>query len=457
MSLDRSVRPPAGPPRRVSLPRLELFSMDNGMECQVGRRPGIPEVAVRLVLEAGAGAEAPERSGLAALASRLLRSGGDGLDVMEVARWQDRLGTGFSATAGYGVATVSMHFLPEVLSDALDFLVHVVRRPDFPEDEVTRLRDERLDEIARENDHPALVATRAFARELYQEGLYGRPIRGSKETVEGLTREDIVSFHNSRYGPVGAWLTASGDVDPDHFQAEVEARFGSWSGGEARVPAPVSPHPTGTGPLVVHRPGSAQAELRVGTVGVPYGTEDHHAIVVANAILGGMFNSRINLNLREEKGWTYGARSDFRFRRGAGPFVVRTAVETGVAGDAFQEILSEIRRMREEQVTGDELRLAKNSLTRSLPLRFETAPQIVSRASHMRTFDLPSDYWESYAQDIEAVTPEAVREVCRTYLDSERLTLLAVTDAEVAESSFSGFESVTVRSWGAPAGGDGVH
>jgi len=214
------------------------------------------------------------------------------------------------------------------------------------------------------------------------------------------------------------------------------------------VPAPfvpLAPPPPEGRAILIDRPDSAQAEVRVGTVGVPYGTPDHHAIILANAVLGGLFNSRINMNLREDKGWTYGARTSFRFRRGAGPFVARTAVETGVTGPAFQEILAEIERMRVDLVSDEELELARHALTLSLPLQFETAAQITRKVSRQRIYGLPEDYWETFRARLEAVTAEQVREACRSYLDPDRLVLLAVADAKTATPAMEALGGVRVR------------
>ncbi|MGH7541520.1 MAG: M16 family metallopeptidase, partial [Gemmatimonadota bacterium] len=223
-----------------------------------------------------------------------------------------------------------------------------------------------------------------------------------------------------------------GDVRAEALAAGLARHFGGWEGGSPRSPRPPVPERplAGARTILIDRPGSAQAELRIGTIGAPYDSEDHHAIVMANAILGGLFNSRINMNLREDKGWTYGARSGFRFRRGAGPFVVRTAVETRVTADALREMLDETARMREEPPNADEMRLAANALTLSLPRQFETASQVTRRVARQFIYDLPPDYWERYREHIEAVTPEQVREICRTYLAEDRLVLLAVADAD---------------------------
>jgi len=406
----------------------------------------VPEVSLRLILEAGAVGEPARHAGLAALTARLLTEGTSDRDAIEVARWLDRLGIGFHASAGHAVGVLSIHTLTDVFEEALEFLAAVARSPTFPDHEVDRVRQERLDEIAREIDEPAVVANHALIATLFGEGLYGRPVRGTHASVSAIEPDDIRAFHAARYRPGGGSLYVCGDVDDDRVRDGVERWLGHWQGEARRPDAPVTPPAPEPSVLLIDRPGSAQAEVRVGAIGVPYGTPDHHAIVLANALLGGLFNSRINMNLREDKGWTYGARSSFRFRRGAGPFVVQTAVETGVTTDAIEEILMEIERMRNDLVTGDELDMAKHALALSLPLQFETPEQITARVSRQAIYDLGDDYWESYGARLEAVTAEDVREACRTYLARERLTLLAVTDAGAVAGTLSRLGPVERRS-----------
>ncbi|WP_419163295.1 M16 family metallopeptidase [Candidatus Palauibacter sp.] len=446
MTPDRTTRPAPAAPRPLALPGFERHRLPNGLRLEFAERRDIPEVSLRLVLENGAGAEPPSRAGLAELTARLLTAGTPNRDAMDVARWLDRLGAGYHATAGYSVGTVSMHFLTEVFEEALDFLAATVLDSDFPEREVDRLRAERLDEIERQGDDPATVANLATIAELYGDGLYGRSMAGTSDTVAEISRDAVREFHEARFRPSESLLIVCGDVAPERLGPAVEARFGAWSGHAARVEPPPPPSAPESEVILIDRPGSPQTEIRVATIGVPYGTGDHHAIIVANAILGGLFNSRINLNLREDKGWTYGARTGFRFRRGAGPFVARTAVETARTGPAFEEILREIEAMCTQQVTPEEMKLARNALTLSLPLQFETAAQICGKVSRQRIFDLPDDYWETYRGRIDAVTPDQVREVCRKYLDRDRLTLLAVGDAAAAGPTLGGLGAVDVRS-----------
>jgi predicted Zn-dependent peptidase len=413
----------------------------------VAVREAVPEVSLRLVLEAGASADPTGYGGLAELTARLLTEGAGTRDAVEMARWLDRLGAGFEASVSYDTAVLSMHLLSDVLDEALEFLSSATRDPRFDDDEFERVKAERLDEIARERDEPAIVADQALIAAIYGADLYGRPVRGTHESVGGLSVDAVRDFHSDRFAPGGALLIVCGDVRLDALAKGLERHFGGWSGACARDLPPAVPDVPVEGPgvILIDRPDSPQAELRVGTIGVPYGTDDHYSIIVANAILGGLFNSRINMNLREDKGWTYGARSNFRFRRGAGPFVARTAVETGATAPALREVLDEIDRMRKEPPDEDELLLAKHALTLSLPLQFETASQIARRVSTQLIYDLPGDYWERYRERIEAVTGDQVRRVCQTYLTDDRLVLLAVTDAAKVEDEVASLGPVQRR------------
>jgi len=446
MKVDRSRRPAPGDPRPLRLPTFATSTLRSGLGVEFAARASIPEVSLRLVLEAGACHESPRQRGLSALTARLLTEGTEDRDALSMARWLDRLGASYDASAGYGTCTISMHFLSEVLEDALEFLAATIARPAFPQADFDRIRDERLDQIERQRDDPATVADLALIHELYGEDLYGRPIAGTRASVSSIDGADVASFHAARYGGEGALLIVCGAVEEARLLDATAAHLAPWTGAADRGASPRAPEPGGGEVILIDRPDSPQAEIRVATVGVPYGTADHHAIIVANAILGGLFNSRINMNLREDKGWTYGARTSFGFRRGPGPFVARTAVETGVTADAFGEILGEIEKMRNETVTREELDLAQHALTLSLPLQFEGAAQITAKVARQRIYDLPGDYWEVYRDRIEAVTPDQVQEVCRRYLGPERLTLLAVTDAATVRDGLERFGTLEVRS-----------
>jgi zinc protease len=407
----------------------------------------LPEVSIRLILEAGSAGEAAELGGVAELTGRLLSEGSGERSALEMAAWLDHLGAAFSATVGYDVASLAMHFLSDVTEGALDYLSSVVREPSFEREEVSRVRQERLDEIERQRDEPGLIADHRLIRDLYGSHPYGRPAAGERGSVAKLDAKAVRAFHGAQYRPKGAVLIACGAIEASRFKDAVESRFGDWTGdltGGGSPPA--QPKAPPAGPILVDRPHSAQAEIRVGRIGLPFGGPDFFAAILANAILGGLFNSRINMNLREDKGWTYGARSSFRFRREAGPFVVSTAVESGATAGAFQEILAETRSLVERPPEDEELRLAKNALTLSLPRQFETPSLVARKVATQEIYGLPDDYWETYVDRLEAVGREDVVEFAGSQLVPEAMTLLAVAAAAEVAPALEGLGRVRVES-----------
>ncbi len=448
-TLDRSTPPEAGELRPLTLPELARIELGSGLRLLVAEDHQLPEVSMRLVLEAGATCEPSGLEGAAEITGRLLTEGADGRDAREVATWLDRLGAGFSVSAGYDVTILSLHLLRDVLDGALDFLAAVVRRPSFEEAEVERVLGERLDEIDRDLDRPEVLADHALIGALYARHRYGIPAAGTRDTVEALGRPAVADFHARHFGPRGATLVVCGDVEAGALLEAVETRFGDWSGGEGRVPVvPLDTAATVPGAVVlVDRPASAQAEIRLGAVGASYSDAAFFELLVGNAILGGLFNSRVNMNLREERGWTYGARTAFHFRRAAGPFVGQTAVETGVAAEALSEFVRETAGLLAEPPLPEEMELARNSLVLSLPRQFETASQVSSKLATQAVYDLPEEYWETYRQRVEGVSADGVLEAMRAHLDPAEMAYIVVGDGQELETPLAErFGRVEMRS-----------
>jgi zinc protease len=405
----------------------------------------LPEVSLALVLSAGADSAGPERAGLASLVAKVLPEGAGEKNAREMATWLDGLGVHLGIAAGYDSMILRLHTLSEQLAPALDVLVTVATEPGFLDAEVDRCRGERLDAIRRSRDEPAEVAADVLAELLYGAHPYGRLTRGRADTVERLARQDLVDFHQHRFSPQAATLVACGDL-PDGFGDLVAARFASWQGGEvdARPPAAVTEIPQ-PGISLVDRPGSGQSEIRIGGIGLRRGDPAEPAARVTNAILGGLFNSRLNMNLREDKGWTYGARSSLSLRRANGPVILRAAVETKVTGAAVQEMLQEAQRMRDTLPTAGEMRTAAGALTRSLPLRFETNGQIADTIAEQVIYGLPDDYWTTFSPRIASVSRQQVRETACRLLDPGGLAVLVVGDAGSVSSGLQDLGSVTRR------------
>jgi zinc protease len=313
----------------------------------------------------------------------------------------------------------------------LRLLAEVVLTPAFPDREVRRLRDERLAELLEIRAEPRALADEMLEAFIYPAGSrYTMPEGGSTHTVEGLSRDQVVSFHASHFHSRATTIIIAGHVAAAAAFREAEAAFSSVPTSPAsqesvsRITAPAR------GVHVIHRPDAPQTELRLGHLGVPRLSEDYFSIVLMNAILGGLFNSRINLNLRERHAFTYGASSAFEWRRDAGPFVISTAVATDVTSRAIREILSETDQMRSGPPAADELSLAASYLDGVFPIRFETTEAIASALASLKTFRLPDHYYDSYRARIRDVSADDVARVARRYLHPDELQVVAVGDAE---------------------------
>jgi len=409
------------------------------------RRGRLPETTLSLVVPAGADSTGADHAGLASLVAKVLPEGAAGRNAREMAVWLDGLGVHFGVVVGYDSMVLGVHTLSEQLEPALDALSAVALEPDFLDAEVDRCRGERLDAIRRLRDEPADVAADVLAELLYGDHPYGRLARGRVGTVERLGRADLVEFHRRRFSPRGATLVACGDL-PDDFEDIVAARFGDWHGVEVDGRPPATARETSNpGIVLVDRPGSGQSEIRIGGIGLRRGDPDEPAARVTNAILGGLFNSRLNMNLREDKGWTYGARSTLALRRSSGPLTLRAAVETPVTGGAVREMLGEARRMGDSLPSNSEMRTSSGALTRSLPLRFETNGQIAGTLVEQVVYGLPDDYWTTFSTRIEGVSGHRVQDLASRLLDSGRLAILVVGDAEAVLPDLENLGPVTVR------------
>lgn len=450
---DRTVPPPAGEPPRLVSPQWLSRRLANGLRIEISTRTRTPDVALRLVVEAGAGTTPSEASGLAMLAGGLLVEGAGGRSSSEMAEWLDTMGAAFGCLTSYDDAVLSMHTLSDQFSGALEFLATVARVPNFEPHDVKRVRELRLDRIRRRQDDPAEIASTHLAEAVYGAHPYGVPLTGTLETVARLGTRELESFWTERVRPTAATLVICGDIDPAQAFHDIERQFGDWSGPETTVESvpPIAGRPDRSGEiLLVDRSASRQTELRVAGIGLARGASDEIPVLMMNAILGGLFNSRINLNLREDKGWTYGARTMFVRRRAAGPFVLRTAVDTDVTTRAYEQIRREFKAMRESQPTDEELSFAANALTLSLPLQFETVGQIAGRRVETVTYGLPDDYWEKFPEAVRAVTAEQVTAAARRYLDPAGLVLLAVGDVARFADELSSLGTVQVLPAGVP-------
>ncbi len=430
-ALDRSAPPAPGALRPFHFPPVHRRTLGNGMELVAVEARNFPVVTFSLMLPTSGVDEEPERAGLAALTGDLLDSGAAGRSGAEIAEELEELGVLEDSSVSWDATHVGFTALRSRLEPAVRILADLVRRPDFPGAEVDRLRAERLAAIAQRRANPSLLANETAMRFVFAPGSpYARPLGGTAATVEGLTRQDVLAFHAARYLPAGAAVLVAGDVGPDEAAELAERFFGDWVGAPpAALPPEVRRREDAPRVVLVDRPGSVQSELRVAQVGISRTHPDYFPVTVMNHVLGGAFASRLNLNLRERNGYTYGVSSGFTTRRAPGPFTVGTAVEASATVAALREIFREVEGLREAPVTPEELDDTRSYLAGVFPLRMETTAGIASRLTQLAVYGLPDDYFEHYRDRILAVSAEEVQRVAREHLRPEEATVVVVGDA----------------------------
>jgi zinc protease len=423
-------RPDPTAPRDYHFPRFERATLDNGLRLVVAPVSKLPIVTVLAVVEAGATAEPAGKQGVAALTAQLLLEGAAGLDGAALADRFERIGASVESSADWDIAGVSLTALTAQLPEAMSLVRDLLREPTFPEREVVRLKEERLAELLQQQAEPRGLADEQFARAVYSaDARYSTPDAGDPSSVRGLTRDDVLAFYQRRFRPGGTTLVFAGDVTMAQARALTESLFGDWAGsGPAPSGEEVDRAQRGALTRVIAKADAPQSELRVGHAGLPRHTPDYFDVMVMNAILGGLFSSRINLNLREAHGYTYGAFSAFEWRRGTGPFVVSTAVKSDVTADAVKEILLEIDRMRTEEIGEDELTLATSYLDGVFPIRYETTSAIASALANLVIHELPEDYYDRYRERVRAVTTAGVLRAAQRHLHPDELRVVVVGD-----------------------------
>jgi zinc protease len=408
----------------------------------------LPIATVVALVDAGAVCDNRGHEGIAQLTAELLLEGTLTSDGAELVERFERLGASVDASTDWDGAAVRLTALREHLGPAVTLLGEVLRSPAFPSREVERLKAERLAERLQLTAEPRGLADEMFTRILYEPASrYAQPEGGSEKSVSSITRTDVQRFYESRYRPGSVTLIIAGDISGADAQRLADAAFGDWTGA-ALDPVKVSDAPArATRALhIVDKPDAQQSELRLGNVWLPRSHPDYHSSVVMNAVLGGLFSSRINLNLREKHGYTYGAFSHLDWRRQAGPLIVSTAVQSEATAPAAREAIAEIERMRQERITDDELTLATSYLGGVFPIRYETTDAIAGALATLVRYGLPDDFYDTYRDHVRAVSTADVLRVAQAHLDPAAMQMLVVGDLESVQGSLAdlGFGPRTV-------------
>ena len=432
--IDRSRLPALGPEPEFALPEIRRHSRPNGSSVWTVEHHAVPLITVFVLLPLGAASDPPERPGLAAMTGDLLDEGSGSLNALEVHEALARIGAQLNTEVGSDATLLELTVLERHAARGLELLADMVLRPRLEQRDFDRVRDLRLNRLLQLRDSPSALADRVFAELLFRGHPYGHLPIGTEGSLRALTLREVMAFHARGYRPDIATIVAVGDAPHERLAELVDVAFGNWqppAEGSASSALPMAPPAGAARVAIVHRSGAAQSELRIGHVGPARATPDYHALLVLNMILGGQFVSRINMNLREDKGYTYGARTIFDFRRAPGPFVLHASVQSEATADAVREAIGELRAIRgEKPVTRAELETGRAALTRGYPRNFETADQVGRAAVQLALYELPDDYFTTFVPKVRALTESDITGAAATYLDPSRLLTVIVGDRE---------------------------
>jgi zinc protease len=436
---DRSKPPALGAPPELHLPGIEKRTLSNRLPVWIVAQHKVPVVHVELALRAGSEADPPQKFGLASLTADMLDEGAGSRSALEIADTIDYLGAELDTSSSSDASYVDLHVPVARLADALPVMADVIARPTFPDAELKRVREERLTSLVEAADDPEQLIQFAFPRLVYGTHRYGTLSIGTAASLRGFTRTDLVSFHASGYRPEQATLVVTGDVTAAAVVPMLESTLGQWKpAATAATPALTNPQQLASRRVyLIDKPGAAQSQIRVGWVGVPRSTPDYFALRVLNTILGGAFTSRLNQNLRETHGYAYGASSLFDTRHSAGPFFAAAGVQTDKTAEALKEFFNELTRIH-EPVPTDEIEKAKHYLSLLLPRNFETTRATANALAQVAVYDLPRDFYETYAQRVRAVTAADVKRAADKYIQPAKFAVVIVGDRKIVEPGVRG-------------------
>jgi len=444
---DRSRPPALGPAARLTLPDIQKRTLSNGLPVWVVESHEVPLVQVSLVVHAGSADDPAGEFGLASLTAAMLDEGAGTRSALEVADAAEFLGANLSTTSSFDASAVRLNVPARQLEQALPIMADVALRPTFPEAELERLRQERLTALLQARDDGAAVVGPAFARVVFgATHRYGTGAMGTTATLKSFTPAQLRAFHAAMYRPGNATLIVAGDVTAAGAMPLLERAFGGWTAATParKTPVPAAPQLTARHVSIVDIPGSEQSQIRIGWVGVPRSTPDYFALQVLNTVLGGSFTSRLNQNLREEHGYSYGASSRFDMRLSAGPFTAGAGVQTDKTAESLQEFFKELAAIG-TPIGDDELAKAKNYLALGFPGDFETIGDLAGRLEELAVYRLPDQYYAEYIANIRAITAAAVQKAAATYIQPGKFAVVVVGDRQKIEPGIRALNLGPVR------------
>jgi zinc protease len=443
---DRSKPPELGPPPSLTLPAMQKATLSNGIPVIVMEKHGVPIVQINLTLRAGSALESEEKIGLASLTAAMLKEGAAGKSSLELADAIDYLGASISTGAGVHTTGVSLHTTLSKFDKAFDLFAEIILQPTFPANELERLRKERLTSLVQMYDQPTAIAAVAAAKLIFgKDHAYGRGTMGTEKTIRGISLDDVKMFYEKHYCAANAAFVVVGDIKTADVVSTLEKTFGRWRKGDpTAIKVPVAKQVKGRTIYLIDKPDAPQSVVRICRIGVDRTTPDYFPITVMNTILGGSFSSRLNNNLREKHGYTYGAGSGFDMRPAPGSFTASSSVQTAVTDKAMTEFMSELKGIR-EPVSDPELIRAKNYVALGYPGDFGTVSEIASQLENMMLYNLPDNYFNNYIGNVLAVTKSDVERVANKYVDPENIAIIIVGDRKNIEKGLQGLQLGKVK------------
>ena len=447
----QTVKPPdAGPLRPYVFPKVEQFQLDNGLKVILVEKHTLPMVEGRLIIDAGAMREPAPKNGLASLTGRLLSEGTTDMSGAEIARQMDALGAQFTTGASFSASIEDVVALKTAFPQALTLAAKTVMAPNFPATEFIRVKNQALAAYQQSHARTAGLAGDAFIRAVFDSTApFSRPPSGTLATIGALTRDDVVNWHRTMYAPGAGTLLLVGDITPAEARTVAQQAFGSWKGTRAATGPVANPihQSTGTRVILVDRPGSVQSTIVLGQAGFQATDPDYLSMLALNHVIGGAVSSRLNTNLREKHGYTYGIFSGLDLRPGAGAFQMSSEVRTNATDSALVEAVGEYRRIVSEPVPAAELQGAVNNLVSGFPNAVQSVQGLTGRIQNLIYWGLPVDFYSTYRERLAAVTPDDVRRVAASKLTPDNIVVVVAGDLSKIEAPIRARNFGTVEVW----------
>lgn len=425
--LDRSVPPKAGKPRDINFPEFFETKTNNGITVIVIEDKRLPLITTRFVFRSGSYLDyfsGENKSGLASVTSELLTKGTTKRNATQIAEDVDYLGASLSSGCDYNASYVSSYTLKKYSDNIFGIISDVILNPSFAEEEIKRSEEQRINSLLSMKDEGDYLADKTFKKVVFDKTPYQFPVEGIESSIRNINRDDILTYYKKVFVPSNLIVAFVGDITPEEAVAKVNEQFAGWTGVEAPAAEIIVPKlKDKTGVYLTNKKGAVQSSLKAGHLGIQRNNSDFIAVSVMNTLLGGFFTSRLNKNLREVNGYTYGVRSVFNSHLHSGEFSVVTEVKNNITANTVTEILKEINEIKNNYVEDEELQNVKNYISGSFPMQLETPNAIASKVITLKLNNLEDGYYNTYIKKVNELTKEEIKEVANKYLHPDNLVI----------------------------------